>query len=533
MSESKSDSKPTAAAAASSLPSSTSADHWSEVSNKLSALKSSSAFERNPSNAVRVAAVSELLALEKKCRLSGDVRSTAAICVCILQIHYEWRDMDALCEQLSILFKRRAQIQKAQESMTTFAVEALAKLSVDFPSNTLAVEKQLIECVRKVSEGRIFVELERARVTALLASRLEDEGKSSEAADLLNEIQVETIGSMAVLEKAQLLNEQFRLCLLKKDIVRAEIVAKKIDTKTFTEESIVKDEKKFLRAQELKVRFHQLQIAYFAQQKSFFDLAQAFREIYFTPIIQADANTKKAALLSWIIFAVLAPFDSEVNDVLQRLKAELDSAAGDELTSWKEVLCAYMSDEVMAWPINELEQWKKMFTSIQPFTQFILNNDQRPEKMTATLKTTLANHQSTSNSNDMDIERHNAAAALTSTAASAAVDLPAHCLRSLHRRVMEHNIRVLSLYYDRISTTRFAELLQLSNVESEEVLSAMVSSGQCFARVDRRAHIISFHRPPNSNELIRQWGDDLNSLNTLVERCCHLINKEFMTHKVK
>lgn len=47
--------------------------------------------------------------------------------------------------------------------------------------------------------------------------------------------QVDTYGSMQREEKVRFVLEQMRLCLAKKDFVRAQIVSKKISTKFFTE----------------------------------------------------------------------------------------------------------------------------------------------------------------------------------------------------------------------------------------------------------------------------------------------------------
>ena len=44
-------------------------------------------------------------------------------------------------------------------------------------------------------------------------------------------VQVETIGVMKIREKAEILLEQVRLCLAKKDFIRAEIISNKVNTK--------------------------------------------------------------------------------------------------------------------------------------------------------------------------------------------------------------------------------------------------------------------------------------------------------------
>jgi len=99
------------------------------------------------------------------------------------------------------------------------------------PSHDAKME--LIKTLRAVTEGKIHVELERARLTRTLAKIREDEGKVVEAAELMQEVQVETYGSMDKEEKVDYILEQVRLCLDKGDYVRGTIVSKKITNKTF------------------------------------------------------------------------------------------------------------------------------------------------------------------------------------------------------------------------------------------------------------------------------------------------------------
>lgn len=112
---------------------------------------------------------------------------------------------------------------------------------------------ELIAALRDVSEGKvstigsaivvrllrlwqIFVELERARLTKMLSEIREKEGKISEAADLLQEVQVEIVGTMEKKEKAEFLLEQIRLTMEKGDFIRVELLSKKVNQKLLQEE---------------------------------------------------------------------------------------------------------------------------------------------------------------------------------------------------------------------------------------------------------------------------------------------------------
>ena len=61
----------------------------------------------------------------------------------------------------------------------------------------------MIDTLRTVTEGKIYVEVERARLTHRLSMMKEAEGKIEEASKIMQELQVETYGSMDRKEKVK------------------------------------------------------------------------------------------------------------------------------------------------------------------------------------------------------------------------------------------------------------------------------------------------------------------------------------------
>jgi hypothetical protein len=62
-----------------------------------------------------------------------------------------------------------------------------------------------------VTMGKIYVEIERARLTRTLAARKEKAGDIEGATELLQEVAVETFGAMHKREKIDFIQEQVRL----------------------------------------------------------------------------------------------------------------------------------------------------------------------------------------------------------------------------------------------------------------------------------------------------------------------------------
>jgi len=284
-------------------------------------------------------AMDSLMALEKKTRLGGDAKSTAEVCVAILQVCFDTNRWDSLQESIQSLCKKRAQLQRPIQSVVTEGMKFLER------APTKQMKLDLLKTLRTVAEGKIFVELETARMTRMLAEMKEAEGNATEAAEILQEVQVETIGAMEVREKAAFLLEQFRLCMNKQDWVRTEIIAKKISAK-----SLNKDE-----LQDLKLRYYDLMIQFHLHSGHYFDTCRAYEEIFRTKIVENDPVRSKEALKKTVLFLALSPFDSEVSDMLQRLMRE---KALLQLPVPKLLLENLTTEELMAWPLKDEAEWK-------------------------------------------------------------------------------------------------------------------------------------------------------------------------------
>jgi 26S proteasome regulatory subunit N5 len=170
-------------------------------------------------------AVEALLGLEKKCRLHNDWKSVERVCVGIVQMCHQCKDTVALNENVVVLNKRRGQSKTAQTKVVQEVMTYVDQLETE------EAKIELIETLRAVTEGKIFVELERARLTKSLCAIKEAAGNSKEACDILNEVQIETVQSMERREKAEFVLEQMRLLLENSDFTRTNMISKKLSKK--------------------------------------------------------------------------------------------------------------------------------------------------------------------------------------------------------------------------------------------------------------------------------------------------------------
>lgn len=450
--------------------------------------------------------LANLLSLEKKTRLAADARSTVVVCEAIIQSCWNAKDYKSLNEHTSILTKRRAQLQKAIESVIQLGARLAKEVDTTQPGGE-DIQREMIETLRTVSSGKMFVELERAQLTKILAEMEERNGKVKEAADILQEIQVETIGSMDVQEKAEYLLDQVRLVLLKKDYVRTEIIAKKLQVKQFNEA----DAKTNPKWQAIKVRYYKLMIEYHEHFSHYLDITKAYREIFNTASVQADPKQWQEALTKLVIYGMLAPWDAELSDILNRVATEKKL---EQLPAIKAVLDEFIGSEIISWPLS----CDAEFRSNSTFTDAAAESNSAMSDVAAAAAPRL--------SDDLDVSE-------TEAERKEGASSCAQRWNDLHKRIVQHNIRVIGTYYAQLTSDRLGQLLSLAPSKAEVLLSELVSSGQLYARIDRPRGIITFSKPQPATEVLNEYANDLSSLLSVVEKTCHMINKEMMIHGIK
>ncbi|KAI8068249.1 PCI domain-containing protein [Gongronella butleri] len=407
-------------------------------------------------------AIDRLMSLEKQARNAADPQSTGRILVQVIKLCRDAGNWKLLNEEIVLLSKKHGQLKAATTKMVQEAMTYLEQ------TPDMATKLELIDTLRTVTDGKIYVEVERARITRMLSKIKEDDGQINEAADILQELQVETFGSMEKREKTDFILEQMRLCLAKHDYIRTQIISKKINTKFFHE----KDN------EDLKLRFYELMIQHALHEEQYLNVHKYYKQIYDTESIQADKAKWQAALERTVLFVILAPYDNEQSDLLHRIYQDPKLS---DLPLYHELAKCFVSIELMRWPRME-ELYASTLQQTEVFSTKTSQGVQRWKEM--------------------------------------------------HHRVIEHNIRVIAKYYTRITTKRLTQLLDLNDKDAEEFLSKLVVSKTIHARIDRPAGIISFQVKKDANNILNDWSRDINKLLNLVEKTCHLISKEEMVHSI-
>ncbi|ORY76609.1 PCI domain-domain-containing protein [Protomyces lactucae-debilis] len=408
-------------------------------------------------------AVEQLTVLEKQTRQASDMNSTARILVEICELCKKQGDLALLNEQIQVLSKKHGQLKGAITRMVQRCIDMLGEMEAE------ADKLELIETLRKVTDGKIYVEVERARVTRTLSQLKEQKGEVKEAQEILTSLQVETFGSMDKREKTEFILEQVRLTLAQQDYQLAHILSRKISTKVFEEETF----------HDLKLRFYELMIRIGLHNDEYLDITRYYHHVLTTPSVAEDASKWQDILANVVYFIILSPYDNEQSDFLHRIAADKRLL---ELPMHNELIKCFTTRELMRWPRIE-EIYGVHLRKTPVFT----SGDARAEQRYAALKT----------------------------------------------RVIEHNIRVVSAYYARITLPRLQQLLDLSPEETEKQLSALVSNKSVHARIDRPAQLVVFGKAKKSDEVLKAWSFDVGKLLSGIEKVRQLVQKEYTLQTVQ
>ncbi|KAI6047798.1 26S proteasome non-ATPase regulatory subunit 12 [Pisolithus marmoratus] len=405
-------------------------------------------------------ALEKLFVLEKQTRNASDLSSTTRLAKAALDLCYEARDYAQLNATIHLLSKKHGQLKGVIQAFVEQAVGWLPEIRRREGDQ---IWLELVETLRAVTEGKIFLETPRARVTLVLSQYHEALAKQptaspssakeslQTASDLLSDLQVETYSSMERREKTEFILEQIRLliALARLKDAEARVGGRKVN-ETFLKEKENED---------LKLKFYELMIQLALHRSAYLDVAKHYEKVWDTPSIKEDEGKNRAALEHIVYYVVLAPHDNEQSDMLHHLFV---NPALEKLELHYNLVKSFVTRELMRWPGIE--------ALYGPFLR------------------------------------------VTS------VFSVAKQWEDLHTRVIEHNIRVVAHYYTCITLSRLTTLLDLSPQQTEETLARLVVSKTIWARIDRPAGIVNFRSKQSTEDVMNDWSSDMQRLLGLVEK---------------
>eukprot|EP00921_Rhytidocystis_pertsovi_P022112 GHVQ01035365.1.p1 GENE.GHVQ01035365.1~~GHVQ01035365.1.p1 ORF type:complete len:485 (+),score=71.23 GHVQ01035365.1:91-1455(+) len=428
--------------------------------------------------------IEELLAAEKKARQAAEADPCSRLVCKILRKLQKASEWGEVRDHVTLLCKKRGQLNKCIVDAVRLCMKWVEGEVVELDKfvgveegggKTEIVEmdkeekQKLINTLIGVTQGKIFVEVEQARLTRISAKIKEADGLVEEAAQLLQEVQIETFGTMDAREKAEYIMEQMRLVLLRKDYVRCQIISRKLNAKLLEPDDM----------QDMKLIFYEYMCRYFVHENMLLDVCKAYYAMLHTPMVQSDCLRWTKLLRSYTVFLLLSPFDNEQRDLLLKLQST-EKERLEQSPIYKGMVDSFLKVELMPWPLSYEDELKahEVFQDL-PFP----GGDDR--------------------------------------------------WKLLKKRVMQHNVQVLGAYYKRISMSRMSELLGLSKEECETEICDLVCSKYLQAKMDRPAALVTFGARKDTCDHLNEWSSDISRLLDLVEESSHLIQKERMVNAAR
>ena len=124
--------------------------------------------------------------------------------------------------------------------------------------------------LKEVCAGKMFVEAESARLHLRLALLHEEDGDIGAACDMIQDVHVETFGSVSRKEKAEYILQQIRLNLLRRDFVRALIQSRKMNRKVIEEAGF----------EDVKREFFEMMVGYHTHERDAWEISLCYFKLY-------------------------------------------------------------------------------------------------------------------------------------------------------------------------------------------------------------------------------------------------------------
>ena len=226
---------------------------------------------------------------------------------------------------------------------------------------------------------------------------------------------------------------------------------------------------------ELEVKYWNLSlILFYHNDRQFLELAKSYFRL---KELLKTTKEKLQGLSNGIMAVILAKYGNEQNDLLNRT-LKIEKKLLEQLPIFRQLLTLLTTKELIEWPLNQ-----QMMEELGQFKFAGVHDKQQ---------------------NDL--------------------------MDRLRDRIIQHNIRVVAEYYNRISTKRLSTFLSIDADNTETYVSKMVTNKEIFARINRLNGIIRFKEKEYENQILNSWKADTDKLLDLVDLTCHQIHKEMVTN---
>ena len=421
---------------------------------------------------------SQLLQIEKYARNHEDIPLLVKSVEGLLTIAKQQKTYKEIIETFTFILSRRSQ----QKPAITKAVELSIEYIHEFKSTNMEAYEELSKTICNQTEGKVFVDIQRAMIVKEYALYLEEKNRLEEAMELMKSMHIETFVSLDRKERMDFLLLQVRIALEYNDYLQAQLLSNKINRNTIKLEGF----------ESLRIEYCRLMIKYYLHH---IECTRLSIMIFDTLKVLNETNSELKMELSENKWFRNEPF---CYDISHALKLSIFFLMCSEYVPEKREIFYKINS------LRELESYGPYSVIVQMFlTDELIESGMVLENLKQLYQT------------DCYELIH--------------IDV-SEIEKQLRLQIIQHNIRVIAKYYHSITLKRFGELLDITIDELEEQICLLVNTKQIYAKIDRPNGTVSLVKSKDPKELLNHWSSDIQQLLTLVNDTCFLIETEKMGH---
>lgn len=402
--------------------------------------------------------------LEKRARAENNSFESASVCKQVLEAAWKARNLAKLREWLPMLVRRRGQAKQA--------VQEMVKLCVDTYLPELAAQSReetfwMLAVLREVSEGKMFLEGEFAQCTRQLCEMHESDGKLEEACKIIQEIQIETYGSLKNKDKVLFILYQMKLVLARQDYVRLQILSRKIVAKALQEEGL----------EQAKVEYWEFLVKFYVHEKDYLNAATAHRTIY-DECVKSNLQSpdyRARAFQNFVVYLLVSPYAGEKVALLTTLEA----VYARELE--KEPLLARLVRKLLTFELMPMDE-AELEANTACFEPF---NAQQKHHLRELFK---------------QLIQHNM-----------------RVIEKFYSRIRLERLAVL------VGVSQARAEQEICDMVVKKLVSAKINRMEGVVAFNQKRK--------TANEQLSAWNADIKTTLELVESTCHLINRDIITER--
>lgn len=97
--------------------------------------------------------------------------------------------------------------------------------------------------------------------------------------------------------------------------------------------------------------------------------------------------------------------------------------------------------------------------------------------------------------------------------------------------LVQHNLRIISKYYGRLTLTRVSQLIKVPKDFCEEEFCQLNNLKLISCRIDRIDDTVDFRPIENETFLLNKWNESVNNILDMIDVASNLIHREREVYK--